>query len=60
MSLKDAWNCTLRDFLMLCENKKNKPIVLFDGGGDDFNNGNDLAENFELVSIYKSLRARHG
>jgi hypothetical protein len=55
-TLVDAWNCTLREFVMLMDNKKQRPIVLFEGSGDDNNVGDDMMANFELQRIYRGQR----
>ena len=39
---------------MLCENKKQKPIVLYDGAGENDNTAEDMLANFQLMSIYRS------
>lgn len=52
--MADAWNMTLREYVMLIENKKSKPVVLYEGSGDDNNVGEDMMANFELQRIYRA------
>jgi len=47
--LRDAWNCTLREYCILVESKKNKNVF---ADASDAQEQADIIENFKLMEIY--------
>ena len=48
ISYKDAWNCTLREYIMLTQYKKENPIKIAEEESSALN----IVENFKLRDIY--------